>query len=44
MENLNSVFFGIWYFFENFLFFIWAFMIFIGIVFSVIYQFWKRPT
>lgn len=43
METINTIFFGMWYFFEEFLFFIWAFMFLIAIIFSIIYQFWKRP-
>ena len=43
MENLNPVFFGVWHFFDEYLFFLWAFLILISIFFSIIYQFHKRP-
>jgi len=43
METLNEAFFGLWYFFQDFLFFLFAFLMIMGIIFSLIYQFWKRP-
>lgn len=43
METLNTIFFAVWYLFDEFLFFLWAFLILLGLIFSIIYQFWKRP-
>lgn len=43
IEFLNKIFFPVWYFFEEYFFTLWAFLILIGVLFSIIYQFWKRP-